>query len=96
MKKGTLDEFYPFTFTDISGIEAMPGGIQTDDIVKILRGHINDDYTVSVLNIDFQFQDFHSRPECSGRFLINSFHCRGKTADVGIRSIVCITFFNFF
>ncbi|XP_056587455.1 interferon-induced protein 44-like [Triplophysa dalaica] len=45
LKKGTLDDFYPFTFTDISGIEAMPGGIQTDDIVKILRGHINDDYT---------------------------------------------------
>ncbi|KAI7811113.1 interferon-induced protein 44 isoform X2 [Triplophysa rosa] len=35
--------FYPFTFTDIMGIQATEG-IQTDDIIKILHGHIKNDY----------------------------------------------------
>nr|XP_055061940.1 interferon-induced protein 44-like [Misgurnus anguillicaudatus] len=38
------DSFYPFTLTDISGIEDKEG-IQADDIVKLLNGHIKDDYT---------------------------------------------------
>lgn len=47
LRKGTTDSCYPFTFIDIMGIEHI-GGIQTDDIIQILHGHINKDYTVSV------------------------------------------------
>lgn len=38
------DSFYPFTLTDICGIEDKEG-IQTEDMIKLLNGHIRNDYT---------------------------------------------------
>ncbi|KAI4894556.1 hypothetical protein NFI96_004455 [Prochilodus magdalenae] len=35
---------YPFVFCDIMGLEPDSGGIQTGDIIKVLEGHILDDY----------------------------------------------------
>lgn len=46
--------FYPFTLTDICGIEDKEG-VQTDDIIKLLNGHIKDDYTVRVLYLIWTF-----------------------------------------
>ncbi|KAI4902003.1 hypothetical protein NFI96_003048 [Prochilodus magdalenae] len=37
-------EYYPFVFCDIMGLKANSGGIQTEDIIKVLKGHILDDY----------------------------------------------------
>ncbi|KAK3511101.1 hypothetical protein QTP70_030306 [Hemibagrus guttatus] len=42
-KDGT---FYPFVFTDIMGLEPDESkGVQTEDMIKILHGHIKDGYT---------------------------------------------------
>ncbi|KAK3530690.1 hypothetical protein QTP86_032195, partial [Hemibagrus guttatus] len=42
-KDGT---FYPFVFTDIMGLEPDESkGVQTEDMIKILHGHIKDSYT---------------------------------------------------
>ncbi|KAI4902005.1 hypothetical protein NFI96_018707, partial [Prochilodus magdalenae] len=38
------DEYYPFVFSDIMGLETESRGIQTEDIIKVLEGHILDDY----------------------------------------------------
>lgn len=44
-KDGT---FYPFAFTDIMGLELDKSrSVQTEDIIKILLGHIKDGYNVS-------------------------------------------------
>ncbi|KAL6481239.1 hypothetical protein MHYP_G00093190 [Metynnis hypsauchen] len=43
MKKGGGGH-YPFVFSDIMGLEAESGGIQKDDIFKVLSGHILDGY----------------------------------------------------
>ncbi|XP_067258863.1 interferon-induced protein 44-like [Chanodichthys erythropterus] len=37
--------FFPFTFTDIAGMHSGGIGIKTDDIKKLLNGHIKDGYT---------------------------------------------------
>ncbi|XP_036418562.1 interferon-induced protein 44-like [Colossoma macropomum] len=37
--------YYPFVFSDIMGLELDGGGIQTEDIIKVLEGHILDGYT---------------------------------------------------
>ncbi|XP_036418093.1 interferon-induced protein 44-like [Colossoma macropomum] len=36
--------YYPVVFTDIMGLEMNKGGIHTEDIIKILEGHILDNY----------------------------------------------------
>ncbi|KAI4894562.1 hypothetical protein NFI96_021921, partial [Prochilodus magdalenae] len=35
---------YPFVFRDIMGLETESGGIRTEDIIKVLEGHILDGY----------------------------------------------------
>ncbi|KAI4902004.1 hypothetical protein NFI96_018705, partial [Prochilodus magdalenae] len=35
---------HPFAFRDIMGLESDDGGIQAKDIIKVLKGHILDDY----------------------------------------------------
>ncbi|XDV14625.1 hypothetical protein PO909_014847 [Leuciscus waleckii] len=45
VKKDRTGSFFPFTFTDIAGLHNTCGSIQTDDINRLLNGHINDDYT---------------------------------------------------
>ncbi|XP_067260158.1 interferon-induced protein 44-like [Chanodichthys erythropterus] len=37
--------FFPFTFIDIAGMHSGGIGIKTDDIKKLLKGHIKDGYT---------------------------------------------------
>ncbi|KAA0722545.1 Interferon-induced protein 44 [Triplophysa tibetana] len=48
LRKDTPNSYFPFTLTDIMGIGGTDG-IQTDDIIKILHGHIRDDYTFNPL-----------------------------------------------
>ncbi|XP_051561563.1 interferon-induced protein 44 isoform X2 [Myxocyprinus asiaticus] len=43
--KKDMTSFFPFTLTDIRGLDRNGrGGIQTDDIIKVLNGHIKDGY----------------------------------------------------
>nr|XP_055061932.1 interferon-induced protein 44-like [Misgurnus anguillicaudatus] len=44
------DSSYHFTFTDISGIEDK-GGILVDDVIKILDGHIKNEYTFNAVKV---------------------------------------------
>ncbi|KAK9980638.1 hypothetical protein ABG768_000231 [Culter alburnus] len=44
VKNSDTGSFFPFTFTDIAGMDKTIG-IKTDDIKKLLNGHINDGYT---------------------------------------------------
>ncbi|XP_036416600.1 interferon-induced protein 44-like [Colossoma macropomum] len=39
--------YYPVVFTDIMGLEMNRGGIHTEDIIKVLEGHMLDNYRVS-------------------------------------------------
>ncbi|KAL1277127.1 hypothetical protein QQF64_023800 [Cirrhinus molitorella] len=45
MKKDCPNSYFPFNFTDIAGMHEASTGIQMDDIVKLLNGHINSGYT---------------------------------------------------
>lgn len=49
--KDKAGSFYPFTFTDIAGMHDDDTSIKTDDINKLLNGHIIDGYTVSIFNL---------------------------------------------
>lgn len=49
LKKGQAGTFYPFVFSDIMGLEPDLNGVLTEDIVKILQGHVKGGYTVSSL-----------------------------------------------
>ncbi|KAI2657854.1 Interferon-induced protein 44 [Labeo rohita] len=43
--KDKADTFYPFTFTDIAGMDSEDASMKPDDIITTLKGHINDGYT---------------------------------------------------
>ncbi|KAL1277111.1 hypothetical protein QQF64_023784 [Cirrhinus molitorella] len=49
VKKDWPDSNYPFNFTDIAGMHKADGGIQVDDIKKLLNGHINSGYNFNPL-----------------------------------------------
>lgn len=60
MKKGEAGFFYPFTFTDIAGVDNDSRSVKTDDIHKLLNGHIIDGYTVSIFNLrNLSIKTFH-------------------------------------
>ncbi|MCI4393455.1 hypothetical protein PGIGA_G00157690 [Pangasianodon gigas] len=46
LKKDGSGSFYPFVFADIMGLEPEDlNGVQTEDIIKILQGHVKGGYT---------------------------------------------------
>ncbi|XP_051767559.1 interferon-induced protein 44-like [Ctenopharyngodon idella] len=45
VKKDRAGSFFPFMFTDIAGIHNVGIGIKTEDIIQLLKGHINDGHT---------------------------------------------------
>ncbi|XP_016378138.1 interferon-induced protein 44-like [Sinocyclocheilus rhinocerous] len=45
MRKDKAGSFYPFTFTGIAGMQNESNSIKTDDINRLLNGHIIDGYT---------------------------------------------------
>ncbi len=49
--KHKAGSFYPFTFTDVAGMHSEDTSIKTEDINKLLKGHIIDGYTVSIFNL---------------------------------------------
>lgn len=55
VKKDRAGSFFPFMFTDIAGIHNVGIGIKTEDIIQLLKGHINDGHTVSAYNTNFRF-----------------------------------------
>ncbi|XP_060755433.1 interferon-induced protein 44-like [Neoarius graeffei] len=68
LKKERPGTFYPFTLSDIMGLE--PGeseGVQTEDIIKILKGHVKSGYT---------FNPVKSTEECDQKpSLKDRVHC---------------------
>ncbi|XP_060754573.1 interferon-induced protein 44-like isoform X2 [Neoarius graeffei] len=68
LKKDRRGTFYPFTLSDIMGLE--PGdseGVQTEDIIKILKGHVKSGYT---------FNPVKSTEECDQKpSLKDRVHC---------------------
>ncbi|XDV14627.1 hypothetical protein PO909_014849 [Leuciscus waleckii] len=50
VKKDRTGSLFPFTFTDIAGLHNECGSIKTDDINKLLNGHINDGYIFNPLS----------------------------------------------
>uniref|UniRef100_A0A8C2PL64 Si:dkeyp-75b4.9 n=1 Tax=Cyprinus carpio TaxID=7962 RepID=A0A8C2PL64_CYPCA len=50
LKKSEAGFFYPFTFTDIAGIHNESNSIMTNDIQRLLNGHIIDGYTFNPLS----------------------------------------------
>ncbi|KAM9454567.1 interferon-induced protein 44-like isoform 2-T7 [Clarias gariepinus] len=51
LKKNEPGSFYPFVFSDMMGLEPEDSkGVQTEDMIKILQGHIKDGYTFNPLN----------------------------------------------
>ncbi|XP_067260427.1 interferon-induced protein 44-like [Chanodichthys erythropterus] len=62
--------FFPFAFIDIAGMDKK-NGIQTDDIKKLLNGHINDGYTFnSARPINEEDPKYNNNP-----FLKDKIHC---------------------
>lgn len=60
IKKSEAGFFYPFTFTDIAGIHNESNSIMTNDIQRLLNGHIIDGYTVSIFNLrNLSIKTFH-------------------------------------
>ncbi|KAM9454561.1 interferon-induced protein 44-like isoform 1-T6 [Clarias gariepinus] len=50
LKKDRPGSFYPFIFTDIMGLEPEDlNGVHTDDIIKILQGHVKSGYSFNPL-----------------------------------------------
>ncbi|XP_053471546.1 interferon-induced protein 44 [Ictalurus furcatus] len=64
LKKDKPGSFYPFVFTDIMGLEPEDSnGVQTEDIVKILQGHVKGGYTFNPLKvIDKDDRNYISNP----------------------------------
>ncbi|XP_017158688.1 interferon-induced protein 44-like [Poecilia reticulata] len=44
IRKEDTENFYPFVFTDIVGLEVKDGEVSVDDIKLALKGHVKDDY----------------------------------------------------
>lgn len=55
VKNDRAGSFFPFTFTDITGIHNVGIGIKTDDIIQLLNDCIKDGYIVSAFNTNFRF-----------------------------------------
>lgn len=52
IKDQSYEAFLPFAFCDIMGLEAgHREGVETEDLVKVLKGHIRDGYTVKTNTI---------------------------------------------
>ncbi|KAF5888825.1 interferon-induced protein 44-like, partial [Clarias magur] len=51
LKKNEPGSFYPFVLSDIMGLEPEDSrGVHTEDMIKILQGHINDGYAFNPLS----------------------------------------------
>ncbi|XP_060754562.1 interferon-induced protein 44-like [Neoarius graeffei] len=64
LKKDRPGTFYPFTFSDIMGLEPDKlKGVQTEDIIKIFKGHVKSGYTFNpVRSIDEDHLKYNHNP----------------------------------
>ncbi|KAM9455075.1 interferon-induced protein 44-like [Clarias gariepinus] len=68
LKNAGPGSFYPFVFIDIMGLEDGSNGIQTNDINKILQGHVKDSYIFNPLKmIDKEDPNYIKHPDLKDR-----------------------------
>ncbi|XP_058235960.1 interferon-induced protein 44-like isoform X2 [Hemibagrus wyckioides] len=71
MNKGTDGSSFPFVFGDMMGLQQVPGGVRTNDIISILKGHMQEEYTFNPLkDLTAESNYFNKNPN-----LEDKIHC---------------------
>ncbi|XP_036419341.1 interferon-induced protein 44-like isoform X2 [Colossoma macropomum] len=69
LKKDRAGSFFPFVFNDTMGMEAeISHGIQTNDLISILQGHVQEGYTFNPLTeLTDEKREYDQTPSLDGK-----------------------------